>query len=183
MAMAFGEWTRKNGGIADRVAYEDYLEGLARAAQRANASPGPRTIENVLSRSLEGYDDIGSLTPSMVADVLAGLEEAGYVITDARSHVSREAVSDALNEAANVLSEHEEETTESILLDDTVNLLVSFTLHLLDHPGDSVEDAIIAQYADVTLDSGDLDEGEEMPEKGSERWNELLVERVLGWIS
>lgn len=178
MAMEFGEWRRQNSGT--RADYEEYLRGLTRAAQLANE--GPRTIEDVLRQALEYHDDGTSSAESMTASVLAGLEEAGYVITDAR-HFSRKAVSAALNEAANVLSEHEEETSETIAVDDTINLLVSFTMHLLDHPGDSVEDAIIAQYADVELDSGDLDEGEEMPEKGSERWNELLVERVLGWIS
>lgn len=181
MAQSFREWRLENSGsCAD---YEDYLHELAEAARKANEGTAPRTIEGILSRSLEYHLDGTSPVENTVASVLAGLAEAGYAIVRASAQFSRDDVSAALNEAANVLSDHETETTDTIAVDDAVNLLVNFTMHLLDHPGDGIEDAIIAQYADVELDDSDLAAGEEMPGKGSDRWNELLVQRVLGWIS
>lgn len=94
---------------------------------------------------------------------------------------TREQVSAALNAAAGLLSEHEGESSETIRQDDIVNLAVNGTLHLLDHPGASLDEIIVAQYAGLDIDDYDLDEGEEMPEKGSPRWNELVIARVKGW--
>ena len=60
-------------------------------------------------------------------------------------------------------------------------MATSNVMHLLDHPGASLDEIIIAQYAGTDIDGYDLDEGEEMPEKGSPRWNELLIARVRSW--
>lgn len=99
---------------------------------------------------------------------------------------TREQVSAALNDAANTLSEHDYESSETIAADDAVNLLVNTAMYLLDHPDGSLDDAIAAQYAD-SFQAGDLedelDEGEDMPEPGSDRWNQLVVAKVKGWAS
>lgn len=89
----------------------------------------------------------------------------------------------ALNSAASMLPEHEGESEDTIRQDDIVNLLVNTAGYLLGHPDASLQEAIVAQYTDVEIDKYDLDEGESMPERGSARWNELVVARVLGWIA
>lgn len=110
----------------------------------------------------------------------------GNAHCDVHPHTyTREEVSAALNEAADMLAdEHHYESSETIAADDAANLLVSTALHLLDHPGASLDEAIAAQYGnEIEIDDGDMDDGEGVPEKGSPRWNQLVVARVKGWIA
>jgi hypothetical protein len=186
MAMAFGEWHRAHPGET-RADWEDYLHRLATAAELA-MDPGDataRTPEEALAKALRGHDD-GLGTTSMITSVLATLADAGYAITDVSAdgpgHYTREQVCAAVNGAAGLLPEHEGESEETIARDDTVNLVVNAALYLLDHPGAGADEVIAAQYTDVEIYEDDLDEDEEMPERGSPRWNELVVARVLGWV-
>lgn len=111
---------------------------------------------------------------------------------------TRTEVSRALSNAANMVQDmHDYEDTDTVLMDTAVDLTVSVADYLLDHPDASLNEAIVAQYSDVVeIDEADLDdyeadlddnaeddELEEMPEKGSARWNELLVEKVKGWLA
>lgn len=100
---------------------------------------------------------------------------------------TREQVSAAVNGAADLLPEPEYENEDSIRRDDVINLMVNGALYLLSHPGADVEEVIAASYGSGPDAAGyvedGLEEGEEMPEEGSERWNELVTEHVLGWVS
>ena len=146
-----------------------------------------RTPENAIVAALEKAQLISALRfPTIAGSIMRSLGNAGFTVEDALSPGGRtyslEDVSRALNAAADELSEHEYESEATIAQDDAVNLLVSAALHLLEHPGDGLDDVIIAQYADVEIGDWELQDGEEMPERGSERWNELLVAKVRGWI-
>lgn len=188
MAKAFGEWLRDNPG-GTRADWEGYLTRLARNAAVANARRDTRgdSPEAVLARALELYDETGGMTETMAADVTGALAEAGYAIVPAHRGTTlvytREQVNAAVNGAADLLPEHEYESEETIARDDTANFIVNAALYLLDHPGAGADEVIAAQYTDVDLHEDDLDEDEEMPERGSARWNELVAARVLGWIA
>lgn len=148
---------------------------------------GECTPESVLTRALAGLPFYGTETARAVAfKLLRVLANAGYAITDASAdgpgHYTREEVSAAVNGAADMLPEHEYETEETIAQDDTANFVVSAAMYLLDHPNADVNEVIAAEYTDVVIDEDDVDEGEEVPEQGSPRWNELVVARVLGWV-
>lgn len=186
MAMSYHEWLRANPGRM-RADWDDYLSHLARIAQAANQGIAQRAPGAVISSALEGWDEGMGQNEAMAADVLAALEDAGYVIADARpdgpGHYTREQVSDAVNGAASLLPDHGYESEETIARDDAVNFVVNAALHLLDHPGADENEVIAAQYTDVEIGKDDLDEGEEVPERGSARWNELVVARVLGWLA
>ncbi len=80
---------------------------------------------------------------------------------------TREQVSAALNAAANLLDDQAGyESSETIRDQDRANLLVNAAGHLLDHPGASLDDVILANYK---LDLGE-DDGE-------------TVAAVKGWIA
>lgn len=186
MAMEFTEWSRQNPG-GTRADWEEYLGRLARNAAQANARnaqpfPGP---EAVIAAALDDGSDMGR-TASMVAAVTSGLRAAGYAIVPAHQGTTlvytRQQVSDAVNGAADLLPEHEYECEASIAQDDTANFIVNAALYLLDHPGADADEVIAAQYTDIVIREDDMDEGEEVPEKGSPRWNELVAERVRGWL-
>lgn len=183
MAKAFGEWLRDNPD-GTRAEHEEYLRQLAVAAQAANEPRGTLTgPEAVITRALAGYD---AVPEDMTRDAMAALKAAGYVIAPAHQGTTRvytrEQVSAAVNGAADILPDPGYESEETIARDDTVNLVVNAALYLLDHPGADADEVIAAQYTDVDLHEDDLDEDEEMPERGSARWNELVVARVLGWV-
>lgn len=97
---------------------------------------------------------------------------------------TRAEVERAVNGAADLVAELHEgyESSETVEQDDTVNLVVNAAGYLLDHPDASLDEVIANEYSDVEPSIYDLDEGEEMPEKGSARWNELLVKVVRGWL-
>ncbi len=124
---------------------------------------------------------------------MRALGEAGFEIIDTLGFgdsyeagsplFTREQVSKALNDAANMLSGHDYESSLTIATDDAVNLMVNTAGYLLDHPGASLDDAIAAQYAGIEIDTWMLDEGEDLPEPGSERYRQLIVAKVKGWVS
>lgn len=82
---------------------------------------------------------------------------------------TRAEVERAVNDAANLIAELHDgyESSETIEQDDTVNLVVNAAGYLLDHPDASLDEVIASVYTDVTLNEEDLDDDEEMPEKGS----------------
>lgn len=114
-----------------------------------------------------------------------------------RHTFTRAVISAALNHAADLAQDlHEDERSDTIRTDDAVNLVVSTALHLLDHPGACLADAIAACYTDVELDIDDFttdeldtcdfagDRNEIIPpEKGSPVWNAALVRKVTGWLA
>ncbi len=95
-------------------------------------------------------------------------------------------VSAALNQAADVLTDHSYETSDTIWTDDVINLAVNAVGHVLEHPGASLYDVIIAAHADTELAVDawdDLPEGAPEPAKGSPEYNEALYKTVTGWIA
>jgi hypothetical protein len=73
----------------------------------------------------------------------------------------------------------EYETSDTIWVQDTVNLAVNTASYLLDHPGAGFDEIIPAQYEFTEPDFYDYDV---VPEKGSPEWNEAVARTVLGWV-
>lgn len=100
---------------------------------------------------------------------------------------TRDEVTDALNDAANRITEEENpdggETSNTIWTDDVLNLAVNAVGHVLDHPGASLFDVIAAAHADTELSASEEDDLPEGTVKGSEAWNEALYRTVTWWIS
>jgi hypothetical protein len=105
---------------------------------------------------------------------------------------TRDEVTAALNAGANLAQEHEYEDSDTIRMDDAVNLAVNAGLYLLDHPDASLDEIIVASYTDVELDiyefrdlvsDGSGVSNEPLPEKGTPQWNAALVRKVKGWLA
>lgn len=101
---------------------------------------------------------------------------------------TRAQVEAALNQAANLVQDENDgyEDSTTLAVDSAVNLVANVAGYLLGHPAAGLEDAIAACYQDVELDDGDFgNEGldDPLPKRGSQAWNEALVDKVLGWIS
>jgi hypothetical protein len=94
-------------------------------------------------------------------------------------------VKDVLNQAANLVADVHDgyESSDTIAQDDAVNLAVNAAGYLLDHPNADLDEIIPACYANVVDIEDDLDEDEEVPERGSQRRNELVTAKVKRWLS
>lgn len=94
----------------------------------------------------------------------------------------------ALNNVANDLDEAARyENSGTIWRQDVRNLAVSTALHLLEHPGATLAEAIAAQYADLddlsytVLDA--LPEDADEPVRGTPEHDAAIVATVLEWVS
>jgi hypothetical protein len=92
-------------------------------------------------------------------------------------------VSAALNSTADAIRDQENpdgwEDSGTILMDDTLNLMVNATGYLLVHPDADLDTIIVASYGRDA--SPDL-EGRPMPERGSAAWDKDIIAEVLGWF-
>lgn len=152
----------------------------------------PRTPEDVIRDTLR---DTGhaQLTHHHRTDVIMQrLTASGYEITDTLQPglYDRKRVEAALSTAADAVREllnpEDTENSDTIMADDTLNLMVNAAVYLLDHPDADIDDVIAAQYTDVTLDDYDFEgivpEGTPVPEKGSQEWNKAVARKVRGWF-
>ena len=130
------------------------------------------------------------------ADALSVLEDGAStwtvgpleLVLPSERRFTQAEVKDVLNRAANLVADvHDShESTYTIVQDDAVNLTVNAAGYLLDHPNADLDEIIPACYTDVEIEDyelDELDEDEEVPEKGSQRWNELVTAKVKGWLA
>ena len=113
---------------------------------------------------------------------------AGELPAKVEPRYTRSQVEDALDRAAELVANTHDgyETSDTLLQDDAVNLVVNTAGYLLDHPGAGLDEVIPVCYDDVTLgrsDFEDLTTDEREPERGTPAWNEALVDKVLGWLA
>jgi hypothetical protein len=148
--------------------------GLNAAGLYAAAS----AIWSNLNPQSASFDQALSLAAAAQLAANAGKGERTY---------TREEISAAFNAGANLAQEHEYEDTDTIRMDDAVNLAVNAGLYLLDHPGATLDEIIPASYAEVELDMDDFEDfdpnNEPTPVMGTPRWNAALVRKVKGWLA
>jgi hypothetical protein len=141
------------------------------------------TRDQVYAALKRGYDLVDAIADStelaeFYQAALAGLPD-GPELTPAD-------VGAVLNRVAGELTDHSYETSDTIWTDDVINLAVNAVGHVLEHPGASLYDVIIAAHADTELAVDawdDLPEGAPEPAKGSPEYNEALYKTVTGWIA
>jgi hypothetical protein len=163
-----GDWTIRMDkaramGIVRAYTYQQFSSALHRADELVN--------------SISEYG--GNAAHAMIAETFSRLGTSQAM--DWRSY---DAVSSALNAAANDASEMTDyENSDTIRDDSARDLAVNAALHLLDHPDASLYDVVIEAHKDTEPSFDDLDEGQPEPPKGSEAWNNALYETVTGWIA
>jgi hypothetical protein len=103
--------------------------------------------------------------------------------------VNKEQVTTALNTAADlvraVMVPDDHEDSDTVLLDDTLNLLVNTAGYLLDHPGASLDEVIVQCYGggDVALTAFYGMPEDRKPARGSAEWDAAVIEEVRGWLA
>lgn len=103
--------------------------------------------------------------------------------------VNRAQVDTALNTAADLVREmmtpdgHED--SDTVLLDDTLNLLVNTAGYLLDHPGARLDEVIVQCYGggDVALTAFYGMPEDRKPARGSPEWDAAVIREVRGWLA
>jgi hypothetical protein len=124
-------------------------------------------------------EDGGDAADDMITNALSRLASIKPV-----AWVTYDAVSSALNDAANEASEAMDyENSDTIRDDSARDLAVNAALYLLDHPDADLYDVIVTQYKDVEPCFDNLDEDQPDPPRGSKAWNDALVKTVTEWVS
>jgi hypothetical protein len=100
--------------------------------------------------------------------------------------VNIEQVTTALNTAADLVRKlmvpDDYEYSDTIRLDDTLNLLVNAAGYLLEHPGASLNEIIVKCYG-VNVEPFYGMPEDRKPAKGSPEWNAAVIEEVKGWLA
>jgi hypothetical protein len=100
--------------------------------------------------------------------------------------VNIEQVTTALNTAADLVRKlmlpDDYENSDTIRLDDTLNLLVNTAGYLLEHPGASLDEVIAKSYGAYAEPFYGMPE-DRKPAKGSPEWDAAVIGEVKGWLA
>lgn len=182
--LLYHEWRRQNKN-GNRNGYQAYLNEMG----WGNGDPLVAGIVDKL------YGDDDDPVAAEVAREQANLTLYGTNRPERR--FTRDEVTTALGKAANLMQDiHDSyEDGDTLAADATVDLALNAAGYLLEHPGATLDEAIISSYGDVVeLDGADFRDSELVldsqfhedlvpPEKGSDAWEAALVRKVLGWLA
>ena len=99
-----------------------------------------------------------------------------------------EQVNTALNAAADIVRKlmipDDHEDSDTIALDDTLNLMVNTAGYLLEHPGASLDEVIAKCYGDSVTPVVFYGMPEDRkPARGSPEWDAAVIDEVKGWLA